>query len=70
MQDELYEELHLWRVINASGTLTAYGQSAALPAVVKAMAEALPQFFEMDVLHARASAAIARVTGAEAGFCH
>ena len=32
------------------------------------MAEALPQFFEMDVLHARASAAIARVTGAEAGF--
>ncbi len=68
MQDDIFEELHLRRVINASGTLTAYGQSAALPAVVKAMAEALPQFFEMDVLHARASAAIARVTGAEAGF--
>ncbi|CAN5706290.1 aminotransferase class V-fold PLP-dependent enzyme [soil metagenome] len=68
MQDDIFEELHLRRVINASGTLTTYGQSAALPAVVKAMAEALPQFFEMDVLHARASAAIAQVTGAEAGF--
>ena len=65
---EIYEELHLRRVINASGTLTAYGQSAALPAVITAMADALPLFFEMPVLHARASEAIARVTGAEAGF--
>ncbi|MCL4863545.1 MAG: aminotransferase class V-fold PLP-dependent enzyme [Caldilineaceae bacterium] len=68
MTRDLFEELHLRRVVNASGTLTAYGQSAALPDVVDAMASALPHFFEMDVLHARASAAIARVSGAEAGF--
>jgi L-seryl-tRNA(Ser) seleniumtransferase len=55
-------------VINASGTLTAYGQSSAHPTVIQAMAAAMPLFFEMDVLHARASAAIAQATGAEAGF--
>ena len=32
------------------------------------MSAALPLFFEMDVVHARASAAIAAATGAEAGF--
>lgn len=68
MTRDLFEELHLRRVVNASGTLTAYGQSAALPDVIEAMTAALPHFFEMDVLHARASAAIARVSGAEAGF--
>jgi L-seryl-tRNA(Ser) seleniumtransferase len=68
MSRDLFEELHLRRVINASGTLTAYGQSSTLPVVIEAMAAALPHFFEMDVLHARASAAIAQATGAEAGF--
>ena len=68
MTRDLYEELHLRRVINASGTLTAYGQSSAHPTVIQAMAAAMPLFFEMDVLHARASAAIAQATGAEAGF--
>lgn len=68
MTRDLFEELHLRRVVNASGTLTAYGQSAALPDVIDTMTAALPHFFEMDVLHARASAAIARVSGAEAGF--
>lgn len=68
MQTDIYEELHLRRVINASGTLTAYGQSATLPAVIDAVTAVLPQFFEMDVLHARACEVIARVLGAEAGF--
>jgi D-glucosaminate-6-phosphate ammonia-lyase len=68
MERDLYEDLHLRRVVNASGTLTAYGQSVALPEVVAAVADALPDFFELDVLHARASQTIARVTGAEAGF--
>jgi len=68
MQIDIYEELHLRRVINASGTLTAYGQSGALPAVIDAVTAVLPQFFEMDVLHARACEVIARVLGAEAGF--
>lgn len=63
-----YEEYHLRRVVNASGTLTAYGQSVILPAAVEAMAAAAPLFFEMEQLHGRASQVIARVSGAEAGF--
>jgi L-seryl-tRNA(Ser) seleniumtransferase len=68
MNRDLYEEYHLRRVINASGTLTTYGQSAILPNAVEAMQEAAPLFFEMNVLHARASELIAKVSGAEAGF--
>jgi L-seryl-tRNA(Ser) seleniumtransferase len=48
--------------------LTTYGQSAVLPAAVEAMYEASGLFFEMNVLHARASELIAQITGAEAGF--
>ncbi len=65
---DVYEEYHLRRVINASGTLTAYGQSAILPAAQALMADVGGRFFEMNELHGRASAVIARVTGAEAGF--
>lgn len=68
MSRDLYEEYHLRRVINGSGTLTTYGQSAILPGAVEAIQEAAGLFFEMNVLHARASELIARVTGAEAGF--
>jgi L-seryl-tRNA(Ser) seleniumtransferase len=68
MNRDLYEEYHLRRVINASGTLTTYGQSAILPNAVEAMQEAAPLFFEMNILHARASELIAKVSGAEAGF--
>jgi len=65
---DLFDQLRLRRVINASGTLTAYGQTSTLPAARDAACAALPEFFEMDVLHARASEAIAAVSGAEAGF--
>jgi D-glucosaminate-6-phosphate ammonia-lyase len=68
MSRDVYEEYHLRRVINASGTLTTYGQSAILPSAVEAMRDVSGAFFEMNVLHARASELIARVTGAEAGF--
>jgi D-glucosaminate-6-phosphate ammonia-lyase len=68
MSRDFYEEYHLRRVVNCSGTLTTYGQSAILPAAVEAMQEASGLFFEMNVLHGRASELIARVTGAEAGF--
>ena len=68
MNRDFYEEYHLRRVINASGTLTTYGQSAILPRAVEAMQEAAPLFFEMNVLHARASELIAQISGAEAGF--
>ncbi len=68
MSRDLYEEYHLRRVINASGTLTTYGQSAILPSAVEAMQEVAALFFEMNILHARASELIAQVTKAEAGF--
>lgn len=68
MSRDIYEEYHLRRVINASGTLTTYGQSSILPAAVEAIQEVAGLFFEMNVLHARASELIAQVTGAEAGF--
>ena len=68
MSRDIYEEYHLRRVINASGTLTAYGQSAILSGALEAMHAVAGQFFEMNVLHARASEVIAQVTGAEAGF--
>lgn len=64
----IFQQLNLRRVINAAGTLTAYGQSSTHPAAIEAASAAMPHFFEMNVLHARASAAIAQVTGAEAGF--
>lgn len=68
MSRDIYEELHLRRVVNASGTLTTYGQSAILPGAIEAMQEVSGLFFEMNVLHARASERIAQLTGAEAGF--
>jgi L-seryl-tRNA(Ser) seleniumtransferase len=68
MSRDVYEEYHLRRVVNASGTLTTYGQSSILPSAVEAIQEAAGLFFEMNVLHARASELIAQVSGAEAGF--
>ena len=68
MSQDVYEEYHLRRVINASGTLTTYGQSAIAPRAVAAMQEVSSLFFEMNVLHARASELIAELSGAEPGF--
>jgi L-seryl-tRNA(Ser) seleniumtransferase len=55
-------------VINVSGTMTALGASIVGPEVAAAMTEILPRFVRMDELHALAGEAIARATGAEAGF--
>ncbi|MEX1020087.1 MAG: aminotransferase class V-fold PLP-dependent enzyme [Litorilinea sp.] len=68
MTRDVFEEYHLRRVINASGTLTTYGQSAVVPAAAEAMAAVAGEFFEMDVLFARASDAIARIAHSEAGL--
>ena len=62
------ERLGLRPIINASGTMTALGASIMLPEVIKAMAEIGTEFVEMDDLQRVASQAIARLTGAEAGF--
>jgi len=60
--------LGLRRVINAAGTMTALGASAAVPEAVAAAARILPWFVEIDDLQRAASEAIAIATGAEAGM--
>ncbi|MEQ8968321.1 MAG: hypothetical protein RID91_21055 [Azospirillaceae bacterium] len=55
-------------VINAAGTMTALGASAVPAGTVAVVAEILPRFVLIEELQARASAAIAAATGAEAGF--
>ena len=61
-------DLKLRRVINAAGTMTALGASAAAPEAIKAARKILPYFVEIDDLQRKASCAIAAATGAEAGF--
>ena len=59
--------LRLTPVINASGTMTSLGASCVLPEVAGDVAGMLGRFVLMHELHTRASAVIARATGAEAG---
>jgi L-seryl-tRNA(Ser) seleniumtransferase len=54
-------------VINVSGTMTSLGASIVVPEAIRAVADFLPHFVEMPDLQRKASAAIARATGAEAG---
>ncbi|MBB6488813.1 aminotransferase class V-fold PLP-dependent enzyme [Rhizobium lusitanum] len=60
--------LGLREVVNVSGTMTGLGASIAVPEVAEAMSGILPQFVEINDLQRKASAVIARLTGAEAGF--
>lgn len=64
----LHARLGLTPIINAAGTMTDLGASRAIPEAVAAVAEILPEFVDVAALQARASAAIATATGAEAGF--
>lgn len=69
MKDQdIRPELGLRPIINVSGTMTALGASIVVPQAVDAMTRSLSQFFEMGALHKQASAVIANLTGAEAGF--
>lgn len=68
MSRDIRPELGLRRIINAAGTMTALGASIVVPEARAAMAASLDTFFDMHALHARASAVIAELTGAEAGF--
>ena len=60
--------LKLRPVINVSGTMTALGASIVGPEAIAAMTAILPEFVEIDDLQKKASAVIARLCGAEAGF--
>ena len=62
------ERLGLRPIVNVAGTMTSLGATIAVPEVAAAMAAILPEFVEIDDLHRLASLAIAKATGAEAGF--
>jgi L-seryl-tRNA(Ser) seleniumtransferase len=66
-RDDIRLELGLRPVINVSGTMTFLGASIVVPEAIDAMARMLPQFVEIGDLQRKASAVIARLTGAEAG---
>ncbi len=68
MPEDIRTRLGLRPVINVSGTMTSLGASIVGPDAIAAMTGVLPQFVEMGDLHRLASRAIAKATGAEAGF--
>lgn len=65
---DIRRELGLRPIINASGTMTVFGASIMVPEAIAAMAAIAGQFVEMQHLHQLASDAVAKATGAEAGF--
>jgi L-seryl-tRNA(Ser) seleniumtransferase len=66
-RSDIRARLGLRPIINVSGTMTALGASTVVPEAVKAVAEILPEFVEINDLQRKASAVIARLTGGEAG---
>jgi uncharacterized pyridoxal phosphate-dependent enzyme len=68
MSTDIRPSLGLRPVINVSGTMTSLGASIVVPEAISAMASILPHFVEINDLQRKASAAIARLTGGEAGF--
>ena len=67
-RSDVRQRLGLRPIINVSGTMTALGASIVVPEAVKVASEVLPEWVEVNDLHRKASAAIARLTGSEAGF--
>jgi L-seryl-tRNA(Ser) seleniumtransferase len=65
---DIRAQLGLRPIINVSGTMTALGASIVVPEAVAAVAAILSQFVEIDDLQRKASAVIARLCAAEAGF--
>jgi len=64
----LHTRYRLTRVINAAGTMTTLGASIVVPEAISAAAAIEKHFVRMSELQARASEAIAKATGAEAGY--
>jgi D-glucosaminate-6-phosphate ammonia-lyase len=61
-------QLGLRPIINVSGTMTALGASIVVPEAIRAAADILPEWVEINDLHRKASHVIAKATGGEAGF--
>lgn len=68
MSDDIRTSIGLRPVINVSGTMTSLGASIVVPEAIAAMSSILPQFVEINDLQRKASAVVARLTGAQAGF--
>jgi len=68
MQADIRSRLGVRPVINVSGTMTTLGASIVVPEAVEAISAILSEFVEIDDLQRKASATIARLCGAEAGF--
>ena len=66
-EPDVVSRLGLARIVNAAGTMTSIGASRVVPEAIAAGAEIQGHFVRMDELQAKASAVIARLTGAEAG---
>ncbi|MCB9946091.1 MAG: hypothetical protein H6851_21025 [Geminicoccaceae bacterium] len=67
MRNDPFERWNLTRIINASGTMTSLGASR-VPAEIRELVDhILDSFVDIDELQSRASAIIARLTGAQAG---
>ncbi|MBS1115760.1 MAG: hypothetical protein H6Q87_144 [candidate division NC10 bacterium] len=67
-RSDIRQRLGLRPIVNVSGTMTALGASIVVPEAVRAVADILPEFVEITDLQRKASTAIAKATGAEAGF--
>jgi L-seryl-tRNA(Ser) seleniumtransferase len=67
-RSDIRYRLGLRPIINVSGTMTALGASIVTPEAVRAVADILSEFVEITDVQRKASAAIAKATGAEAGF--
>jgi L-seryl-tRNA(Ser) seleniumtransferase len=65
---DIRKQLGVRPVINVSGTMTALGACIAVPEAIEAVGAILSEFVEIDDLQRKASAVIARLCQAEAGF--
>jgi L-seryl-tRNA(Ser) seleniumtransferase len=68
IRTDIRTRLGLRPVINVSGTMTHLGASIVVDEAIEAAREIMPEWVEINDLHRKASHAIARATGAEAGF--
>jgi L-seryl-tRNA(Ser) seleniumtransferase len=65
---DIRKQLGLRPIVNVSGTMTALGASIVVPEAIAAASAVMPQWVEINDLHRKASAAIAKACGSEAGF--
>jgi len=68
VEQELFDNYGIRKIINVSGTMTALGASPVKGLIIKEMEKILDKWVEIDLLQDKASEVIAEVTEAEAGF--